>query len=116
MVKKYNINLQVYITEACIGVLGIQDICHFYFKGYRILSIFLPGIWDTVLNIFVTFKDIKYLGKLITGIFANLYGILACLLQGIWDIWYPLYKPHYKRNEFMRLRIHLYMCKSNTDT
>ena len=39
------------INEACIGVLGIQDICHFtfrdigyfpfYFQGYRILcSIF----------------------------------------------------------------------------
>ena len=46
-----------YITEACIGVLGIQDICHFtsrdigyypfYFQGYGILcSIFwlLSGI------------------------------------------------------------------------
>ena len=46
-----------YIIEACIGVLGIQDICHFtsrdigyypsYFQGYGILgSIFslLPGI------------------------------------------------------------------------
>ena len=45
------------IFEACIGVLGIQDICHFtsrdigyypsYFQGYGILgSIFslLPGI------------------------------------------------------------------------
>ena len=45
------------ICEACIGVLGIQDICHFtsrdigyypfYFQGYKILcSIFslLPGI------------------------------------------------------------------------
>ena len=45
------------IEEACIGVLGIQDICHFtsrdigyypsYFQGYGILgSIFslLPGI------------------------------------------------------------------------
>ena len=45
------------IGEACIGVLGIQDICHFtsrdigyypfYFQGYGILgSIFslLPGI------------------------------------------------------------------------
>ena len=45
------------ISEACIGVLGIQDICHFtsrdigyypfYFEGYGILgSIFslLPGI------------------------------------------------------------------------
>ena len=44
-------------SEACIGVLGIQDICHFtsrdigyypfYFQGYGILgSIFalLPGI------------------------------------------------------------------------
>ena len=37
----------VNINEACIGVLGIQDICHFtsrdigyypiYFQGYRIL-------------------------------------------------------------------------------
>ena len=23
------------------------------------------------------------------GIFASLYGILACLLQRIWDSWYP---------------------------
>ena len=42
------------ILEACIGVLGIQDVCYFtsrdigycpfYFQGYRILSILLPGI------------------------------------------------------------------------
>ena len=44
----------------------------FYFQGYRILSILLPGIWDTQFNIFVTFWDIEYLGKLIMGIFANL--------------------------------------------
>ena len=53
--------------EACIGVLGIQDICHFtsrdigyypfYFQGYGIL---------------VTFRDIEYLRKLIMGIFATL--------------------------------------------
>ena len=42
----------------------------------------------------ITFRDIEYLGKLIIGIFANLLGILAYLLQGIWDIWYPLYKPY----------------------
>ena len=24
----------------------------------------------------------------------SLLGILACLLQWIWDSWYPLYKPH----------------------
>ena len=65
----------------------------FYFQGYRILSILLPGIWDTVFNIFITFRDIEYLGNLIMGIFANLYGILARLLPGIWDIGYPLYKP-----------------------
>ena len=28
------------------------------------------------------------------GIFADLQGIFACSLQGIWDIWYPHYKPH----------------------
>ena len=37
-----------------------------------ILSILLPGIWDTVFNILVTFRDIDYLGKLIMGIFANI--------------------------------------------
>ena len=63
----------------------------FYFQGYRILSILLPGIWDTVFNIFVTFRDIDYLGNLIMGMFANLKGILARLLP--WDIGYPLYKP-----------------------
>ena len=26
------------------------------------------------------------------GIFTSLLGILACLLQEIWDIWYPIYK------------------------
>ena len=49
--------LNSFIIEACIGVLGIQDICHFtsrdmgyfpfYFQGYRILcSIFLPTSRD----------------------------------------------------------------------
>ena len=37
-----------------------------------ILSILLSGIWDTVFNILVTFRDIDYLRKLIMGIFANL--------------------------------------------
>ena len=44
----------------------------FYFQGYRILSILLPGTWDTMINILVTFRDIEYLGKLIMGIFASL--------------------------------------------
>ena len=35
-------------------------------------SILLPGIWDTVFNIWVTLKDIEYFGKLIMGIFASL--------------------------------------------
>ena len=58
-------------NEACIGVLGIQDICHFtsrdigyypfYFQGYGILC-----------SIFWSLRDIEYLGKLIMGIFANL--------------------------------------------
>ena len=51
-----------------------------------ILSILFPGIWDTVFNILVTSMAIEYLGKLIMGIFASLERIIACLLQGIWDI------------------------------
>ena len=52
-----DIHCTLQFVEACIGVLGIQDICHFtsrdigyypfYFQGYGILgSIFslLPGI------------------------------------------------------------------------
>ena len=66
----------------------------FYFQGYRILSILLPGIWDTLFNIFVTSKDIENLRTIIVGIFADLLGIFAFLLQGMWDIWYPQYKPH----------------------
>ena len=58
--------------EACIGVLGIQDIFPLYFQGYGILSIVLPGIWDTVFNILSTFRDIGHLGKLIMVIFASL--------------------------------------------
>ena len=44
----------------------------FYFQGYRILFILLPGIWDTWFNIFVTSRDTENLEKLIVGIFANL--------------------------------------------
>ena len=67
------------------------------FKEYRIfailLSILLPGIWDTVIIILVSFRDIEYLGKLIMGIFASLKGILTCLLQGYGIFGTPLYKP-----------------------
>ena len=57
MYKTANLLKHRCCDEACIGVLGIQDICHFtsrdigyypfYFQGYGILgSIFslLPGI------------------------------------------------------------------------
>ena len=52
---------------------GSRDIGYFpfYFQGYRILSILLPGILDTVFNILVTFRDIEYFRKLIMGIFAS---------------------------------------------
>ena len=65
----------------------------FYFQGYRILSILLSGIWDTRFNIIVTSRDIENLRKLIMVIFADLKGIFASLLQGIWDIWPPPIKP-----------------------
>ena len=53
-------HLEAYKDEACIGVLGIQDICHFtsrdmgyypfYFQGYGILcSIF--SLLSGILNI-----------------------------------------------------------------
>ena len=39
----------------------------FYFQGYGLLSILLPGIWDTVLNIFVYFQRCKIFWKLDYG-------------------------------------------------
>ena len=36
----------------------------FCFQGYRILFILLPAIWDTVFNIFITFRDIEYYGDI----------------------------------------------------
>ena len=68
----------------------------FYFKGYRMLSILFPGIWDTVFNIWVTFRDIEFFGKLIMGIFASLYfrdTYLPVYLQGYGIFDTPLYKP-----------------------
>ena len=46
--------------------MGYRDTGYlpFYFQGYRILSILLPGIWNTVFIIFVTFRDVEYLGLL----------------------------------------------------
>ena len=44
----------------------------FSFQGYRILSILLPGIWDTWFNIFVTSRDIENLEKIIMVIVADL--------------------------------------------
>ena len=58
-----------------IGHITSRDIGYYpiYFQGYGILSSIF----------FSTFRDIENLGNLIMG-----YLLLACLLQGIWDIWY----------------------------
>ena len=60
------LNHQCTLIEACIGVLGIQDICHFtsrdigcfpcYFQGYRIL---VPPIQVSSLG--YTFKFVSYI-------------------------------------------------------
>ena len=42
------------------------------FKGYGIFCILLPGIWNTVFHILVTFREFEYLVKLIMGEFAGL--------------------------------------------
>ena len=57
---------------ACIGVLGIQDICHSTSRDVGYYSFYFQDIWDTVFNIFITFRDIEYLGKFSMWIFANL--------------------------------------------
>ena len=67
----------------------------FYFQRFWILSIFLPGIWDTWFNIFVTSRDIENLGKLIMGIFANYKGYLPVYFKGYGIFGTPIYKPHY---------------------
>ena len=65
----------MYVFLDILGLYrGFRDTGYlpFYFQGYRILSILLPEIWDTVFNILVNFRDIEYLGKLIMWIFASL--------------------------------------------
>ena len=61
----------------------------FYFQGYRILSIVLQWIWDTVFNILFTSRDIEYLVKLIMGIFST--WLFTSRDMGFLV---PLYKPH----------------------
>ena len=76
-------------------------------KGYRICAILLPGIWDTVFIIWVTLRDIEYLGNLIMWITVSLKEILDCLLQKIWDIWYPLYIAFlWLFNQYFKPRVH----------
>ena len=64
----------------------------FYFQGYGVLFILLPGIWDTVFTLF-TFRVIGYLAKL------RFFLIImdTCLFTSM-DMGYlvPLYryKPH----------------------
>ena len=52
--------------------MGYRDTGYlpFYFQGYRILSILLPRICITVFIIFVTFRDVEYLGKLVMRVLA----------------------------------------------
>ena len=56
----YTVVLEHCIYEACIGGFRDTGYLPFYFQGYRILSNLLTGIWDTVFNIWVTFRDIEY--------------------------------------------------------
>ena len=62
--RQFFFNIRVFlcpISEACMGVLGIQDICHFtsrdigyfpfYFQGYGILCLILFGLLSRILNI-----------------------------------------------------------------
>ena len=53
--------------------MGFRDTRYlpFYFQGYGILSILLPGIKDTVFNNLLTFRDIGSGRKLIMGIFSS---------------------------------------------
>ena len=60
----------------------------FYFQGYRILSILLPGIWDIMCNIFATFRDIEYLGQLIMGIFPAIQA--SALSRKMSPYWHQL--------------------------
>ena len=82
------------INEVCIGVLGIQDICHFtsrdmgyfpfYFQRYRILcSVFLP-----------TSRDIDIKENHLWGYLPVYKGYLPVYFQGYGILGTPLYKPH----------------------
>ena len=82
------------ISEACIGVFGIQDICHFtsrdigyfpfYFQGNGILcSIF--GLLSGILNI---------LENQLWGYLPVYKGYFPVYFKGYGIFGTPLYKPH----------------------
>ena len=72
----------IVIDEACLRVLGIQDICHFTSRDMGYYSFYFQWIWDTVYNTFVNFGDIRYLEKKIMGIFARFMGHLPVYFNG----------------------------------
>ena len=55
---------QKIITEACIEVLRIQDVCQFTYRDIGYYTVYFYG-YEILCSIFkVTYKDIEYLGKL----------------------------------------------------
>ena len=75
--------------------MGFRDTGYysFYFQGYRILSILLQGIYNTMFNICVTSCDIEYDKKINNGDVLQFIRD-TCLFISI-DMRYlvPLYKP-----------------------
>ena len=72
--------------EACIGVLVIKGICHFTSRTCDTIGFTYRDL------IFLLYMG--YLGRLIIMLLpVKGYGILACLLKGIWNIGAPSPPP-----------------------
>ena len=63
------------VNEACIGVLGIQDICHFTSRDIRYFPFYFQGY------------------GILCSIFGLLSGILIILENLLWGYW-PVYKGY----------------------
>ena len=62
-----------------VGVLRIQDICHFTSRNMSYYPFFLLSvIWNRVINIFVYFQEYRMFWKFDLGDICQFIAILAC--------------------------------------
>ena len=81
-------------SEACIGVLGIQDICHFTSRDIGYYQFYFQGYW-ILCSVFKLLSGILKIKRTELWGYLPVYkGYLPVYFQGYGIFGTPLYKPH----------------------